>query len=319
MAGNEELRLSFEWGGLRLGGSLHLPDGPGPYPAALMAQGSGPADRDSGGYFVPIRSCFLDRGIATFAFDKPGCGESTGDWREYALGARAEQLLTALELIRDHPAIRGQRVGLWGHSQGGWLTQKIAGGTGKLDFAIANSAPTLSVKDQVVYDCEQTIRNAGFSAGAVTSAVTLARSIQDAAARNASFESIQEDLLKPASEHDWFTSFATIDEPMDWHHLAALLNEPHDPNSDLERVSCPFLAVYGGLDALLPPWSGAEESGKALTAADNTDATVVVFPGGNHRIQESETREFVTGYLDLLGDWVAHRAFNHENSSSEPS
>lgn len=49
-----------------------------------MLQGSGPADRTSDGYFTPIQDALLARGIGTCAFDKPGCGESTGDWREYA-------------------------------------------------------------------------------------------------------------------------------------------------------------------------------------------------------------------------------------------
>ena len=89
MSITEEVKLSFDWGGLKLAGSLDLPSGAGRHPAVLMAQGSGPADRDSGGYFEPIRQTFIDRGVATFAFDKPGCGESSGDWRHYALEARA--------------------------------------------------------------------------------------------------------------------------------------------------------------------------------------------------------------------------------------
>ena len=60
-----------------------------------MMQGSGPADRDGNGYFPHIRDTFLSRGLATFAFDKPGIGASMGDWRDYALRGRAKQAVAA--------------------------------------------------------------------------------------------------------------------------------------------------------------------------------------------------------------------------------
>ena len=95
---------------------------------------------------------------------------------------------------------------------------------------------------------------------------------------------------------------------MDWHLFSKLVTEPHDPVADLANATCPFLAIFGALDGLLPAWKGAEDLGSALAAAGNTDATVTVFPNGNHRIQDQTTRELVTGYLETLGGWTAHRA-----------
>lgn len=305
---SEQVQLSFDWGGLKLAGSLHLPSGAGPYPAVLMTQGSGPADRDSGGYFEPIRQTFIDRGIATFAFDKPGCGESSGDWRDYALEGRTEQVVAALELVRNQPAVTGDRVGIWGHSQGGWLVQKLAGRRGDLAFAIASSAPSIGVQEQMLYDGEQMIRNHGYDQREMRDALTLTRALHRAAATGADFASISAQLLEPASLQPWYDSFPTIDDAGDWKHVKLLIGEPHDPLSDLKRITCPFLAVYGGLDTLLPPWQGAEESGRALEAAECPDATVVVLPLGDHRIQDPDTKEFVDGYLSVLGDWTANRA-----------
>src|SRR5262249_6629485 len=86
---NEE--LSFLWRDITVTGTLPLPPSPPPHPAVLMLQGAGPAGRDSGGYFPPIRDAFLSRGIAAFSFDKPGIGGSSGNWRQYALMDRADQ------------------------------------------------------------------------------------------------------------------------------------------------------------------------------------------------------------------------------------
>ncbi len=273
-----------------------------------MAQGSGPADRDCGGYFEPIRATFLDRGVATYAFDKPGCGESTGDWRHDGLEDRVDQVIAALELVRNHRSVAADRVGLWGQSQGGWLVQKVAGRRVELGFAIANSAPTIPVSEQVLYDCEQSMRGRGFGEGDLQAALDLARELYDHAAQGSDHRSISIQVLDRARRQPWYDAFPTIEDSDDWEHLKLLLREPHDPLSDLEGIACPFLAVYGGLDVLLPPWRGAEESGRALAASESGDVTVVVFPVGDHRIQDPRTERFVTGYLDLLGAWTGDRA-----------
>ena len=272
-----------------------------------MAQGSGPADRDSGGYFKQIRQAFTDRGIATFSFDKPGCGESTGDWRHYGLEGRANQMIAAIDVVRNHPGVSGDQLGIWGHSQGGWLVQKLAGQLDDLAFAITSSAPTINVGQQIAYDCERSFERDGLDQEQMRDALELIRALLAAATGGDDFVSISRELLAPASAESWYPSFPTIEDENDWVHFRQLISEPHDPLSDLNRITCPFLAVYGGLDPLLPPWQGAEESGRSLEAAGNVDATVMVFPHGDHRLQNPENQEFVPGYLDLLGTWTESR------------
>ncbi|MEE8407032.1 MAG: alpha/beta hydrolase, partial [Acidimicrobiia bacterium] len=111
--------VAFDWNGLTLVGTLHLPDADRLHPVVVMIQGSGPSDRTSNGYFPAIRDAFLMRGIGTFAFDKPGCGESTGDWRDYALEARADQVIAAVNEVCLSSRVAVEQVGVWGQSQGG--------------------------------------------------------------------------------------------------------------------------------------------------------------------------------------------------------
>lgn len=307
MAMSKEIRLSFGWAGLELAGSLHVPQSAGPSPAVLMAQGSGATDRDSGGYFEPIRAAFLERGIATFAFDKPGCGESSGDWRNYGLKGRAEQIVAGLEVVRNHSTIDGEQVGIWGHSQGGWLVQLLVGQRIHVAFAIASSAPTITVREQILYDCEQTLRDCGYDEIEIQEALALTRDIHRAADDGARFETVVSTLVEPVRDRSWYVDYPAITDANDWQHLRLLIGEPFEPVVALGRAECPFLAVYGELDRLLPARRGAEETDRALTEAGNPDATVVVFPLGDHRLQDLETGEFVDGYLDLLGEWTSRR------------
>jgi pimeloyl-ACP methyl ester carboxylesterase len=298
--------LVFEWEGLQLAGTLHLPATPPPHPAVLMMQGSGPADRDGNGYFLPIRDTFLSRGLATFAFDKPGIGASTGDWRDYALRSRTKQALAALQLLREHPALDAQRLGVWGQSQGGWLVQILAADVPELAFAIANSGAAIDVPTQDLAGCEHTLRAGGVSEAEIAQALDFIRAVHAAALRGDDYATAETQLLSAARDQAGYAYFSIQDEA-DWRGLCRFVTEEYDPAATLARIHCPLLAIFGAQDVLVPAWESAQIYSASVRAAGNPDATIVVFPQGNHRIQLAQDGPFVAGYLDLLGDWVARR------------
>lgn len=301
--------LTFEWDSLELAGTLYLPESDYPSPAVLMMQGSGPADRDSDGYFPPIRDAFLELGIATYSFDKPGIGESSGDWRDYALDGRARQSMAALSRMHSHRLIDADRVGIWGHSQGGWLAQIIASRNPDLPFAVAHSGPSITPEQQNLYGCEHTMRENGHSETEIRQALEFLDELHAAARRGDDYETVEKQLLQPARDASWY-GYLTIDNAEDWKF--ASIFEEYDPIGALSRVRCPFLAIFGGLDPLVPAWRGAEETGRALQEAGNRDATVIVFPSGNHRMYDATTGKFCTGYLDLMMSWVGRRTLSPE-------
>ena len=266
--------LDFEWEQLTLAGTLHLPigahRGSGRPPAVVLLQGSGPADRDSGGFFPPIRQAFLKRGLATFAFDKPGCGTSTGDWRRYGLEARAGQAEAALSLVRAHGAVDGQQVGVFGHSQGGWLAQMLAARQPDLAFAVANSGPSIGVAQQNRYGWEHTLRRQGVPDSEIVEAVAFVDAVQIAAAGGEGYESVERRLLRASREKPW-SGYLTIENAEDWAEVRLWATEPYDPIDSLRQIRCPFLAVFGALDPLLPAWRSARDAGDALAVAGNRD------------------------------------------------
>jgi pimeloyl-ACP methyl ester carboxylesterase len=297
----EDVDIDVSWRDETLAGTLHQPTS-WSGAVVLMMQGSGPSDRDAEGYFAPIRAAFVERGIATYYFDKPGCGASTGDWRRHALSDRADQATAVLHVLADQPEI--DQLGVWGQSQGGWLVQIVAAVRPDLAFAIANSGPSISVVEQNLYGCEHTMRSSGQSDAAVTTALAHMAAIHAAAARGATYDEVEATLLAPARGKDWASYFDVIDEH-DWSGLLAFVGEAYEPAPTLRRIRCPFLAVFGGLDILVPAWRGARETGESLVECP--DATVTVFPHADHRIQIDGPLDFAPGYLDLIGDWAAAR------------
>lgn len=301
------VELDVEIDDLRLAGTLHLPEGEPPYSAMVMVQGSGPADRDCDGYFDPIRAAFLSRGIATCAVDKPGCGASTGDWREHDLAARAEQIVAVVAALRDQPSIDAHRIGVWGQSQGGWVVQQLAAADHGLACAIANSGPSIGVAEQDEYATEHTLRRDGFGDAEVEEALAFTRALHGAARTGAAFDAVLRDLVDPVADRSWYGLGLTAEHAPDWELICRFASEDYRPVDALRRISIPFLAVFGGLDVLVPAWRGAAETGTALAAAGALDATVTVVPLGDHRIRTPGGDAFATGYLDLLGDWAARR------------
>jgi uncharacterized protein len=150
--------LQAQNGDVTLAGSLWLPAGE-PTAVVLMHPGSGPSDRDNDVFFPPIRRHLLDAGFAVSSFDKRGVGESTGRWEEAAIEEQADDALACLRALRQHvPAVP---VGLFGHSQGGWVVVEAASRSRDVAFVVASSGPGVSPGEQERYATRAYMRDAG--------------------------------------------------------------------------------------------------------------------------------------------------------------
>ncbi len=74
--------ITFTNGESQLAGVVVKPAASQPCPAIILVHGSGPDDRDGQGAFVTLRQLFASHGYAVLSYDKPGGGQSTGDWTQ---------------------------------------------------------------------------------------------------------------------------------------------------------------------------------------------------------------------------------------------
>jgi dipeptidyl aminopeptidase/acylaminoacyl peptidase len=289
-----------------LAGTLHLPAGPEPRPAIAMLQGSGADDRDAWGYFPPIREAFLDAGLAVLSWDKPGIRDSTGDWHDQTFFDRADEAMAALSWLRRHPGIDAARTGVWGHSQGGWIAQIVAGSDPKLAFAIINSGPGVDVEAQDLYGIEHTLRDAGGSEADVRRARAYMARLHAAARAGMPRDVFVRDVLEPARGTPGFDYFGEVDAGM-WGFLMRNLARPYDPAASLERIRCPVLAIFGERDPLVPVAESVRIFEEALARSGNDDVTIQVFPGADHRIRAGDPNGFADGYLETMATWLRER------------
>ncbi|GAA4050295.1 alpha/beta hydrolase [Hymenobacter glaciei] len=119
----EAVKLTSPAGNVELAGTLSIPDGPGPFPAAVLLSDMGPQDRDARQgtcrLFADIASNLARQGIAVLRLDDRGVGQSGGDNRLATTADLVRDAQAALSFLRVRPSIDPARTGFIGHGEGG--------------------------------------------------------------------------------------------------------------------------------------------------------------------------------------------------------
>ena len=288
-----QLEVAADSGGVRLAGTLWRPAGEA-VAGVLMHPGSGPSDRDNDVLFPPIREHLLGAGIAVCSFDKRGVGGSAGSWLDAGITEQGQDLLAALAVFESESP-QGLPIGLFGHSQGGWVVVEAAGRGAPVAFVITNSGPGVSPARQERYSLTSKLKD-GREAEALTTydavvavmgeCPTLERGVEQLEAANVPYREL------PGLE------FMFEDEAI-WRLCAKIF--AYDPAQALSRITVPVLALFGAADKITP----TEESVVALRAAVRPELLQVeVFPEGDHRLYHGDPPRFVDGYLDRISSFV---------------
>jgi uncharacterized protein len=290
---NHAVEVEADSGGVRLAGSVWRPAGEA-VAGVLMHPGSGPSDRHNDVLFPPVREHLLRAGIAVCSFDKRGVGGSAGRWQDAAIVEQADDLLAALAVFESNSP-PGLPLGLFGHSQGGWVVVEAAGRGAPVAFVITNSGPGVSPARQERYSLTSKLKD-GREAEALATydavvavmreCPTLDRGVARLEAADVPYREL------PGLE------FMFEDETI-WGLCAKIFD--YDPAQALSRITAPILALFGSADMITP----AEESVVALRAAVRPELLQVeVFPDGDHRLFHGEPPSFVDGYLDRISSFV---------------
>lgn len=137
--------------GFKLAGMLMVPEGEGPFPAAVILHGSGPSRRNNK-WYLSVTKYLQDNGIAVLLPDKRGCEKSEGEWR----GATFEELATdtrsAVEFVKNQQMFECSGIGLIGMSQGGWIAPIAAAETDDVSFVVSMSGAAVTFHEQLLHE-----------------------------------------------------------------------------------------------------------------------------------------------------------------------
>jgi len=300
--------------GVTLAGTLSLPEGPGPFPAAILISGSGPQDRDETVFghkpFAVLADHLARAGIAVLRYDDRGVGGSTGAQAGSTSADFATDANAAFAFLRSRGEIDGRRIGFVGHSEGGMIGPIAAIGNPDVAYLVLLAAPG-----------EPTVRLMAAQARAVGAAQGMSEAELDR-----SVASQQALFAAAAVDGDAAAVAARLEAagipPALRAQLAAQAADPwlryfvrYDPAPALARLRMPVLALNGALDRQVLPSENL--AGIRAATSANRDATIRELPGLNHMFQTARTgavgeyadieETFAPAALEIVSSWIRAR------------
>ncbi len=318
--------ILFHSGPFKLVGDLRLPQGQRPLPVVIFVHGDGPNSRTAGGTYEPIMERMLRVGYATFAWDKPGTGESTGVIdHSRMIEQRAQIVLDAVSMLQDRPEVDPDQIGLWGISQAGFVMPAVLSQSDDIAFMIAVSCAGGPGVDQGAYLVASQAVCAGLAeedrerVAHLLSAVEWAETYDDYVRYKR--ELLSYPALVALGEAD-VGIHMDIRPETEWHPPNLDGEYFWDPMEVIEGTSIPVLATFGEKDTQVDPIQGAQAYRQALDGGDPR-SRVELFPGADHNIIRAETgclsererrppkdrTDYPPEYLDLIEEWL--RALRH--------
>lgn len=297
--------------GTRLAATLTSPSGLADFPAVVAVHAASGGTRAA--LLLEHLASFLPAlGVATFIYDRRGEGASAG-----SLGARmavlAADARAAVSVTAEQPGVRPHCIGLWGHSQGGWIAPMAAAGNDMVTFLIAVAASGVTPHDQMIYATANLMREAGYAAEQIARATGLRNSLHELARGTGSVTEVRQ-LIREASTEPWYP-LTYLPDPASGNEESALQDEVAfewdlDVTPALAQLRIPVLLFHGENDR----WVPIEESIQAWRAAlDQQGARLTLkrLPGCGHfptlpvdPADRDEAGPISPAYEQLLGDWL---------------
>ncbi len=313
-----------------LAGTLTLPDGEGPFPAAILISGSGPQDRDETVFghkpFLVLADHLTKHGIAVLRYDDRGTNQSTGDFSQANSADFATDANAALNYLLTRPEINHDSIGFIGHSEGG-LIAPLAITDPKLGahpehpiaFMVMLAGPGTS-SIQIVQSQNKLLgKSQGASDEDIAKGLVLNKKIIDAAMSAKSTEEASKNIRA------LFTDEVKESMNLNDANITSILTQftspwiryflTYDPAEHLPNINIPILALNGQLDLQVPSQENLD--GLRAMLADHPDATITELPNLNHMFQTAKTgamgeyndieETFAPSAMNIISEWINER------------
>ena len=197
--------------------------------AVIFITGSGPNVYQA--YFgiaqKYVQDVFLPRDMAVLFVNKRGMGESEGNWKHNDFQGRADDLYVTVQFLKEHPSINPGRIGIIGHSQGGYVVPITASQHVDVAFFISLVGSTRIVWEQMEDDYGSGLGCQGYEGDELKEKV--------------------ESFMK------WARLEANLEKVIDlgeMHIQSGIMD--YDPRQALQTVKSPGLLVFAENDSMVP-------------------------------------------------------------------
>lgn len=319
----EEVEYINPKSGLKLAGTLTLPENAKNCMAVILISGSGAQDRDESIYghkpFFVIADYLTRNGIAVLRVDDRGVGGSEGNTQNATSVDFAGDVLAGLEFLKTKKEIDHSKIGLIGHSEGGIIAPMVANSSGDIAFVVLLAGPGIKGEQIIYKQVELLNRAAGLTEKQVSQKVNLQKKIIEILLNEKDTVNQQERLQQVFSNGTYATM--SDDEKKIVNTKLNVLKTrwfrfflTYDPYPALVKLKCPVLALNGSKDLQVPPKENLAAIEKALKKGGNKNFKTMEVENLNHLFQTCETGAFAEyaqieetispAVLEILRDWI---------------
>lgn len=327
---------------IHYGATFTYPKGAGPFPTAVLITGSGQQDRDETllGHkpFAVIADYLTKKGFAILRVDDRGMGKSTGDVAHATSADFAKDVETSLEYLRSRKEVDKKRMGMIGHSEGGFIASIVAAGNPDIYFVIMLAGPGVKGTKLLLLQQDSVMKLEGEPDNVISAHEALFKKVQDDVIRindsAALYNKIMADFTqwkKKQSKLILDSLEVNGDENNDKIVVRAFIkaySSPWfkyllklDPGPLMEKFSCKVLAMDGSRDIQVIEPIDLDAIHKALKKSKSPEFETKEIPGLNHLFQHckkctveeyAEIEEtFAPEALEIMGDWLDKNVANH--------
>jgi pimeloyl-ACP methyl ester carboxylesterase len=246
-------------------------------PAVVLLGGSGPTDRDSLVFGIPIlgqvANALADAGFAVVRYDKRGIGQSGGRVESAGLNEYAEDARAAVRMLSERRDVDPKRIAVIGHSEGGAVALIAAAKEKRIKAVGLVATPGTTGAEIVLAQQQRALGRSKMSEQEKQAAVDLQRRIHDAVVTGKGWEQLPISVRR------------AVDNP----EFQTLLT--NDPAKVIPDVRQPILIVQGSLDTQVEPANADKLESLARARKKAAAVDVVRVPGVNHLLVPAQTGE----------------------------
>ncbi len=303
---------TFRSGDATLAGTLYLPKG-GRALAAVVVTHSASKSLGDAVLYQHLKEMLPPLGIAVLTYDRRGSGRSGGSLKDSDYTMLADDAIAAVRMLKADPRIDSERIGIWGLSQGGWLSLLAAARSSDVRFVVSISAPVVTPDVQMMFRSENSMRISGHSDAEIDQMRAMRQAVDDYM-RGTGDRATAQALVDAAKDKPWFDLLYMGETVGDRATSRWRKEIEYDPLPTLDQVDVPALILFGANDPVVP----VATSVARINARRSPNLTVRVIAGADHHMATSMTpkaqmnpaqsqwaRPEAAEYFSTLASWFA--------------
>ncbi|MDR0749910.1 MAG: alpha/beta fold hydrolase [Tannerellaceae bacterium] len=314
----ENVTFENDEAGIRLAGTLTLPEGTDGATAVVLISGSGPQNRNEEmmGHkpFLVLADYLTRQGIAVLRFDDRGVEESQGDYSKATLADFATDVTAAVAYLKTRREINRDKIGLIGHSEGGGIAFMLA------SQKVPAFVVTLAGMGVTGPELLAMQRKALFQASGVTDEYInqfnayMAEAQQVAVEAKSAWE-LREGITRIFTGTPVEKQIEPAIQQLSSPEMVSLLQ--YNPAEYFKNIRCPVFALNGMRDLQVPSGENLSAILDGITANGNKNVRTKPYFNLNHLFQTAMTglpneygaieETFNEEALHDLSEWIKER------------